>query len=153
MRKFTVKGAIPPLTTKARRKQTEGKIGQLGQAKVDIMAIIAQIKNSEEADIIAERILDRTSAVDRILLPLYIVHEYMGNAFGLTSGEISGITRDLGTPISMANVAHAFSSSASRYVVGDKVRKKGVPVRYKLSRKGLSYIKSIISSATNANKK
>lgn len=119
----------------------------------DLAKIIARIKDSPSADQIADRILDRSSAVDRILLPLYIIHEHFGNSFGLTSGEIGGITRDLGTPISTANVAHALSGSASRYVIGDKVRKRGVPVRYKLSRKGLLYIKTIITSDANDRKK
>jgi hypothetical protein len=123
------------------------------QGKVDLSAIIAQIKNSEDSDAMAEKILDRSSAVDRILLPLYVIHEHMSNSVGLTSGDISEITRDLGTPISIANVAHALSGSARRYVVGDKVRKKGVPVRYKLSRKGLTYIKSLIVGNQHASKK
>lgn len=121
--------------------------------RVDLTKIVELIKNSQDADAFAEHILDRSSTVDRILLPLYVVYTHKNNSFGLTSGEIGKITKDLGVPISMANVAHAFSGSASRYVIGDQIRKKGIAVRYRLSRKGFLYIKSIIENKANANKK
>jgi hypothetical protein len=139
------------IKTKAQQAVQKKESGK--QSTVDLTKIVELVKNSPDADVFAEKILDRSSSVDRILLPLYIVYKHINNSFGLTSGEIGKITKDLGVPISQANVAHAFSGSASRYVIGDQIRKKGIPVRYKLSRKGYLYIKSIIDNKANAIKK
>jgi hypothetical protein len=111
----------------------------------DLSQIINLIKTSDEAEMIEERILDRTSLVDRTLLPLYIVHEQLGNAFGLTSGDVSRITTDLGIPIRTPHASTTLSSTAARYVIGDQVRRRGVPVRYRLSRRGVQYMKSVLS--------
>ncbi|CAN0493717.1 unnamed protein product, partial [Phaeothamnion confervicola] len=70
---------------------------------LDLADIVNLIRNSDEAEKIETAILDRTSQVNRILLPLYIVHEEMGNAFGLTSGDISRITTNLGIPVQTPN--------------------------------------------------
>jgi hypothetical protein len=110
----------------------------------DLNEIVNLVKNCDEADGIAKNILDRASQVDRVLLPLYIVHEHKANELGLTSGEISKVTSELGVRVTQPNASTALSDTASRYVMGDKVRKKGQPVRYRLSRRGLQYIKSVI---------
>jgi hypothetical protein len=68
----------------------------------------------------------------------------MANAHALSSGEISKITADLGVPVSQPNVSKTLSGTAAKYVMGDRVRKKGQPVRYKLSRRGLQYLQSVI---------
>jgi len=49
----------------------------------NLTEIVNLIKNCSEAENIERNILDRTSQVDRTLLPLYIVHEHLSNAFGL----------------------------------------------------------------------
>ena len=123
------------------------------QPDVDITAIVNEVKNCDEADIIEEKILDKTSQVDRTLLPLYIMYEYIEAKVGLTSGDISRVTKQLGIPISTANASKTLSVTASRYVMADSVRKKGVPVRYTLSRKGAQYMKEILAGQDNAAKK
>jgi len=110
----------------------------------DLTDIVTYVKNCEESEEIERNILDRASTVDRVLLPLYVVHEHYGNRFGLTSGEISTITTELGVRVTQPNASMALADSASRYVIGDKVRKKGMPVRYRLSRRGLQYLKAVI---------
>lgn len=110
----------------------------------DLNDIVNLVKNCDESEAIEKNILDRASTVDRVLLPLYVVHEHKANRFGLTSGEISRITTELGVRVTQPNASIALADSASRYVIGDKVRKKGQPVRYRLSRRGLQYIKSVI---------
>lgn len=117
--------------------------------KPDLTEIVNLIKTCDEAESIEENILDHAGQVDRILLPLYIVHEHLGNAFGLTSGDISKITIDLGIPVSTPNASTRLSGTASRYVVGDSVRKKGRAVRYKLHRRGVQYLKSVIADSKN----
>jgi hypothetical protein len=114
-------------------------------AEPPLTEIVNLIKNCDEAEQIEKQILDRTSQINRILLPLYVVHQHQKNAHGLTSGDINKITAELGIPIHTANVSHALSGSAARYVMGDKVRRRGQPVRYKLSRRGVKYLAAVIA--------
>jgi hypothetical protein len=122
-----------------------------GQQKksVDHSAIVMLVKTIDEAENIERNILDRTSQVDRTLLPLYIVHEHLGGAYGLTSGDVSKITTELGIPIATANASRTLSGTASRYVIADQMRKKGRAIRYKLSRRGARYMKSVIAGSGN----
>jgi len=116
---------------------------------VDLAEIVNLVKNCDEAEAIETEVLDRTSQVDRVLLPMYIVHEHLDNAFGLSSGDIATITRELSVPISQANVSHTLSGTAAKYVMGDGVRKKGAKLTYKLSRRGLTYIKGVIGGKSD----
>jgi hypothetical protein len=116
----------------------------------DISVVVNLAKTCNESEAIEKHILDRTSVVDRTLLPLYIVHKYQKNAYGLTSGDINRFTTELGIPIATPNIANTLAGSASRYVVGDKLRKRGTAVRYKLSHRGLKYLQSIIAGDDNA---
>ena len=131
------KGSGPP-----KEKQVDG---------IDHAQIVNLVKTVDEAEGIEKNILDRTSQVDRTLLPLYIVHEHIENELSLTSGDVSKITTDLGIPIATANASRTLSGTASRYVIGDQVRKKGRPVRYKLSRRGVKYLKAVIVGSGDAN--
>jgi len=124
---------------------TAGQPKKKSEATPDLTQIVSLVKNCDEAEAIETQILDRTAQVDRTLLPIYIVHEYLDNAFGLTSGEVSKITKDLGIPISQPNASRTLSGIASKYVIGDKVKVKGQPVRYKLSRRGLKYTKEVLA--------
>lgn len=117
----------------------------------DLSEIINLAKTCDEAENIEQRILDRSSQVDRTLLPLYIVHEHLGNTFGLSSGEVTKITTDLGVPVSQPNASRTLSGTAAKYVIGDRVRKKGQPVRYKLSRRGVQYLQAVIRGTSNEN--
>jgi hypothetical protein len=150
------KAELTGTTAKARRsrrpaarhtKDTSGaRAAALPSTDPALLAEIAnKVKTSDEAEAIEEKILDKTSQVDRTLLPLYIVHDYLDSKHGLTSGDISKITAQLGIPISTANASSTLSGTASRYVMADTVRKKGVPVRYKLTRRGQKYMKAVIT--------
>lgn len=141
-------GGGPTTKVSGKIEKVKAKLGGVkGKTKaeeVDLLEIVNLVKNCDEAESIEDNILDRTSAVNRILLPLYIVHEYLDNKYGLTTGDVSKITTDLGIPVSTSNVSHCFSGTAARYVIRDKVRKKGQPGRYKLSRRGLQYLKEVL---------
>ena len=118
-----------------------------GEKTDAVLEIVNSIKESDDAEAIETNILDRSSQVDRILLPLLISYKYHGNNFALTTGEIAKILMELGVPINIGNVSTAISSSASKYVVGDKARKKGQPVRYKLTRRGVQYMASVVEGS------
>jgi hypothetical protein len=139
------------VTRRRARRTTEGGDASPATDKSgpDLAAIVNLVKNCEEAENIERHILDRNSQVDRTLFPLYIVHEELQNAHGLTSGEVSKVTTDLGVPVSVANASRTLSGTAAKYVMGDRVRKPGQPVRYKLSRRGLQYMQSVITGKSN----
>ena len=130
--------------TKSRESGSRSSV-DMDHENLDLNQIVTLAKDCEEAEAIEQQILDRTAQVDRTLLPLYIVHEYLNNAFGLTSGEVKKITTDLGIPISQPNASRTLSGTASKYVIGDKVKVKGQPVRYKLSRRGVKYMKEVLA--------
>ena len=141
------KGPVSSLTSK-RSKSKKSKVHVVSVPEVEktdaVMEIVNSIKESEDAESIETNIIDRSSQIDRILLPLYISHKYHNNSFVLTTGEIAKILMELGVPINIGNVSTAISTSASKYVVGDKARKKGQPVRYKLTRRGVQYMTSVV---------
>ncbi len=135
------RGAGKPEARGTRAKSRD----EITDGKPDLNEVITLVKDCDESEAIEKQILDRTSQVDRTLLPLYIVHEYLDNAFGLTSGEVNKITTDLGIPISQPNASRTLSGTASKYVIGDKVKVKGQAVRYKLSRRGVRYMKEVLA--------
>jgi hypothetical protein len=114
-------------------------------AEVDLMAIVNHVKSCDEAQSIETSILDKTDQLARVLLPMYAVFEHMDNAHGLTSGQISKVTAQLGVPVKVPNASKVLSGAATKYVIGDTVRKVGQAVRYKLSRRGHAYLKEIIT--------
>ncbi len=118
---------------------------------VGLSEIVNKIKTCEEAEAIEANILNRSSEVDRTLLPLYIVHVHFPNATGLSSGEISKIMAQLNVKILQPHVSRMLSGSAIKYVIGDRLRVKGKMVRYKLSRPGLAYLKAVIAGAADEN--
>ncbi len=110
--------------------------------------IINLIRSCQEAEAIEKNILEaKSSEAVRVLLPLYIVHEYLENSFGLTTVEIGAITAELGSKVNVRrqNVLRALKSSASKYVLGDRARKAGIGTRYTISERGVQYIKSILA--------
>jgi hypothetical protein len=114
-----------------------------------ITQIVNLIKDCDESTSIEENIIDRISQVNRVLLPLYIIHKYMNNSFGLQSGEISKITKELGIPISQPNVSRVLSNTAVRYIMGNSVKKGKKAIKYKLNRRGVMYLKDIIQGESN----
>lgn len=133
-----------------RTKQTQSSRTQESNAP-DLTEIVNLVKNCDEAEDMEKQILDRTSQVNRILLPLYIVYQYLDNATPLTSGDVSQITSELGVPVQQPNVARTLAGTASKYVMGDTVRKKGKAVRYKLSRRGLKYLSAVIKGSKDGD--
>jgi len=130
-------------TRRAATSNDESKI------EVDLAGIVNMVKNCDDAEKIEIQILDKRSVVNRTLLPLYIVHEHFENKYGLTSGEVSKITTELGVPVSQPSASRTLSGNGSKYVVSDGVRVKGVPSRYKLSRRGVKYLKAAIDGTAD----
>jgi hypothetical protein len=112
--------------------------------EANLATLVNLVRTCDEAEAIEAQILDRTSEVNRVLLPLYIAHEYMEDAFGLTTVDIAAITTDLGIRIFRQNVLRALKGSGARYVVSDRVRRRGQATRYRLNPRGTQYLKGVI---------
>lgn len=136
----THKSAVPNPREKP-ASSAEGK----ADVEFDLMAIVNLTKSCDEAESIEMRILDQTDQLPRVLLPMYIMYVHMDNAHGLTSGQISKVTVQLGVPVKLPNVSNTLSGAATKYIIGDAVRKAGQAVRYKLSRRGHTYMREVIA--------
>lgn len=130
---------------KAQEKDSAPRKDASPDAGPDLSAIVNLIKECDDAEAIETHVLDKNSVIDRTLLPLYIVHQHLKAAGGLTSGDVNRITTDLGVPVRTPHASTALSSGAKGYVIADKIRRKGVPVRYVLSRRGVEYMRSVLS--------
>jgi hypothetical protein len=126
-------------------QKTATQVDDKATSEVDLKAIVNYIRSCDEAESIETRILDQTNQLARVLLPMYIVYEHMHNGHGLTSGQISKVTVQLGVPVKISNVSKALSGAAAKYIIGDAVRKAGQAVSYKLSRRGHAYMKQVIA--------
>jgi hypothetical protein len=108
--------------------------------KEDLTKIVDLVKTCPEASSIEKYILDKTNEVNRVLLPLYIIHKYLDNAFGLSTSQISDVTIELGAKVSRQNVLRAIKFSGKGTTI-----KLGIPPKYKIHRQGLARIKAVIS--------
>jgi hypothetical protein len=117
------------------------------QIIADILNIVNLAKSCPDAEAIEQNILEnKPSETDRVLLPLYIVHEYLNNAYGLTTVEIAEVMSELGSAakITRQNALRALTKrQAAKYVTADKMRKPGSGTRYTLNDRGVQYLKSI----------
>jgi hypothetical protein len=140
------KAKVPRRRTSPRPTRATTDSGGSEQT-VDLMEIVNLIKTCPEAERIETTVLDRPDRLSRTLLPLYVVFEYLANKVGLTSGDINKVTTDLGIPVATSNASTTLSSAGTRFVIGDKVRRKGVAVRYKLSRRGVQHMKTLLADS------
>lgn len=127
-----------------RKKTTSAGGSDASDDATDLNTIVNAIKDCDLAEVIEKQILDKKSQVDRVLLPLYATHEFLSEDRGLTSSDITKITKLLRVPIARANVAKTLTGSASKYVMGDAPRAAGA-VPYKLNRRGVTYLKGVLT--------
>lgn len=138
-------GVAGPKATAVSDRDASEPLGPEGADAVDLIPLLVnQIKSSEFAEAIEEKILDQRSQLNRILLPMFFIHTELGNKYGLTSGDIAKVTRELGVPVGQPDVSKILAGEASRYVLGDSARVRGKPVRYKLSRRGVQLLAGIL---------
>jgi hypothetical protein len=69
--------------------------------KIDLMAMINHVRSYHEAESIERYILDRTDQLARVLLPMYIVYDYLNNSHGLASGHSNRVAAQLGVPVKL----------------------------------------------------
>jgi hypothetical protein len=140
-------GPVQPSPTPKTRKRTErpSTAGAQPPESPQLEEIVSHITNCDDAEGIEQTILNKRSRLNRVLLPLFIVHENYPKSPGLTSGEISKVTSELGIRVDQPNASRTLSGDARKYVSGDKLRTPGSAVRYRLNRRGVSYIKGVIA--------
>lgn len=107
--------------------------------------LVKVLKNSESYDVFSERILEKASLVDRVILPLYIVKNDFNNSFSLSSNDIYKVLKELGVSIALPNISKTLKKSANKYIIPDKMTKKGQSTAYKISLTGEKYIKEILA--------
>lgn len=144
---------LPKAKSNIHEKSTEKKADSHEISVVSsetLTQIVNKIKSCPEAEAIERNILGKAkpTEADRVLLPLYIVHKYFENSFGLTTVEIEAITTELGPKIKVnrQNANRQFvRKSTSRLVLSDTRRKVGAKVKYTLNDRGIQYIESVLA--------
>lgn len=129
-----------------RRRQRTGH--KLDSPAIDHAAIANTTRSCEEAELIEERVLDKPTLENKVLLPLFVVHKYAGEHLLLTSGDVNKITKQLGIPVDQGAASRCLGKSG--LVMGDSVRKKGRAVGYKLNRRGVKHFEALFSAERQA---
>lgn len=119
------------------------KADQTESAEDIVIKIVQEIKNGEKADKIEANILDQSSQVDRVLLPLYVAKKYIGDV-KMTSGDIYSILQQLGIKMLLPNISKTLAKTGSKYVIQHNRRKQGGSTQYTLALKGEKYISSLL---------
>jgi hypothetical protein len=114
-------------------------------AEPDIARIAAIIKDCDQAEAIAARVLDRPDMLNKVLLCLWAVNRFVNPNMGLTSGDVEKITDQLHVRISTPNASKTLSGRANAFVSGDSVRKQGSAVHYRINRRGLQAFEAVLS--------
>ncbi len=110
---------------------------------VDHIAIVNSIRDADDFEAIESQILDKKSQLDRSLLPLYAMQEFMNSNTPLTTGDIAKVLTELGNRVKQQNVAKKLKGS--KYVMPLAVRKEGTPTPYRINRQGTKYFKGVIA--------
>ncbi len=126
-------------TQKSSRAASTPKVLSVDPAKV-----VNAMKDSDDWDAIEKNILDKPDRLPRVLLPLYAVKTYLKEDQELTSGDVNRITKELGVPVRQPDASKVLSGSGSKYVMAGRSRVRGIPVGYKLSRRGEAHVKSVL---------
>ncbi len=139
---------------RASTKRTKGaKAPSAKSDGFDITDVVNLIKSCDDAERIETQILDKSSALNRVLLPLYMIHEHLENAHTLSSGDIAAITTQLSVPVTQPNASRALAGNASKYVIGNTSRRSGTAVGYKLNRRGVQHLQSVIAGEASPKQK
>lgn len=130
----------------SKKGENKNKDEKTSDKEDSVLDIIRYIKNCDEYNAIEEKIFDRASQVDRVLLSLYIADK-IENKPSLSSGDVHSVLKELGIKIALPNISNTLRGTASKYVIGDRQHKKGVGVvKYHISRAGRQYIAKILEN-------
>lgn len=126
---------IKPKVKKNQPRQKNVSPKSEGQKEgIDVMGLVAHIKDSDDYDELQKNIIDKRDMLPRIIMCLKYAADFLDSPH-LTTGQIEQLTDQLGIKMQMANVGKCIMKN-QRYFTGKKVRKPGVGVPYKLNRQG-----------------
>lgn len=110
-----------------------------------IIEIVSAIKNSDYIEEIEMNILDKSSQVDRVLLPLYIVMHDFDNNISLSSTDIYKILKELGVHMALPNISRTLKKTGLKYIIPEKSTKKHESTSFNISLSGRKYIENLLS--------
>ena len=125
---------------------SRSKLSRPNGGRVEVQDLVNSLKGYEDFDALERSILDKGTMLYRVLLPLFVSNRSFPEKGGLTSGDIVRFLTQFNIKIDQGNAARTLSSEGSKYVIGDTVRVKGRPVRYKISRSGIQHVELLIKS-------
>ena len=109
-----------------------------------IVAITEEITSGEDAEIIAEKILDKPSVPNRVLLVFYICYKYFHEVW-LTCGDIEKLTTELNAPVSAPIVHRAIANPLKKHLM-KRPKSQGKVAAYKLKRPGVKHFEEVLFS-------
>jgi hypothetical protein len=109
----------------------------------DIARLVNRFKVSENYTALSGVVLDQADLLNRVLVALAVYRQDLGDAAGMTSGEIAQFYLQLGVKIGVPNISNTLSGRAKQFVISDSVRKKGVIMRYRLSHHGIQRVAAL----------
>lgn len=126
------------------RDDTSGSDGNARVADSVLADIVASVSDADNYEDIGKYVLDRPNRTARILMCYYFAHKHPTDP-ALTSTNVERITKQLGIGIAAPNVAKVIRRGVSKYLMADRVRKRGFAVHYKINRRGIAIFEKIVS--------
>jgi len=112
------------------------------ESTLDVAKLVGDIKDSEEYDMIEKYVLDKHDQLHKIMMCIYFSKKLASLEY-ITTGQIETITNEFGVKVKQSNASSKITS-CQKYFTGKVARKKGLPVPYKLNRKGEIYFEEIL---------
>jgi hypothetical protein len=124
---------VPQRKSEVSKKTAEN--GSDGEPSVDVASFVEFIKDSDKFPQVEKNVLKKKSQLARIIMVLYFIKDFTDNPC-LSTGQIATITDQLNVRIKYQNVGKLIKAN-QKYFTGQKVRKPGAVVPYKLNRQGI----------------
>lgn len=114
-----------------------------GESTLSVMAVYNSIIDSDQHNIIEDKILNKSNNLHKILLIAYHANIINSGEY-FTTSFIQDVTDQLGIKIATRNVASKMKSE-NKYFTVENLRKQGAAVNYKINRKGIQEFEKIIN--------
>lgn len=139
--------SIPTKTHKGRKVNIKESKEALAETKLDIVGLVAHIKDSDKYSQAEDNIIDKKDELPKIMMCMYFKNEFSDDPY-LTTGQVEKITDQLGIKLKMSNVASKIRNNQA-YFTAKTVRQKGKPVPYKLNRRGEKAFEKYLKGETS----
>jgi hypothetical protein len=129
--------------SRRRRARTSATVQHDEGPGAPIKDIVNAIRTSERAELIEKNVLDRQDQLNRVLLPLFIVHTTLNDHCALSARDIAEVLRLLSVPVARENVSKMLREPGARFVT---IESEGSPKRFKLIKRGAVHMESLLSA-------